>query len=241
MRALRRLLVVSLVLVVLLVVADRVAAWAAQRAVADQVANELTESGVESAPPEVSFDRVPFLTQVAAGRYGSVTLRLRDVGTGPVRLPMVELTASGVTASVDTLLRREGSIRAERVDGAVTVGYGTVVSQAGLDDLELAGTPDGELRVRLPSEALGVPVALAGRAEVSVLDGAVALRVTELTVVEPADPPAGAEALAAGFAEQLSVTVPLPPLPYGLALESVSARPAGLVVRVSATDVPLAR
>jgi hypothetical protein len=35
--------------------------------------------------------------------------------------------------------------------------------------------------------------------------------------------------------------VPLPPLPYGLTLESVRATPAGLAVAVRAANVPLAR
>jgi hypothetical protein len=241
MRAVWRLLIILLVLFLLLVVADRVAAWAGQRAVAEQVATGLSQYQVDSEPPEVSFDRAPFLTQVARGSYESVTLRLRDVGAGELRAPLVELTATGVTASVRTLLERDGPIHAERIEGTATVGYDMVVRQAGLENLDLSAAGNGQLRVQVPADVLGTSVTLAGQAEVAAVDGAVSLQVTELTVQEPAQPPPGIEALIPQLVAQLSVTVPLPPLPYGLVVESVRAEPAGLVVRVSAQDVPLAR
>lgn len=237
----RRLVVALVVLAVLAVAVDRVGVWLAQRTVADKVAAELATYEVDSAPPEVTFDRAPFLTQVAAGRYYSLTLRLRDVGSGGLRLPLVELTATGVTATVGTLVAREGPIDAERVDGAATVGYAGVVALTGQTDLRLSPASDGSLAVRLPADLLGTPVTLVGTAAVTVADGtAVQVRVTDLTVEDPPLPP-GTEPLVDDIAQQISVDVPLPPLPYGLAVESVRAEPAGLVVTVVAHDVPLAR
>jgi hypothetical protein len=237
----RRMLVGLVVAVVLLAVADRVAAWAAQRAVADQVATELASYQVESQPPEVIFRGVPFLTQVAAGRFESVTLRLRDVGSSGVRLPLVELTATGVTAAASTLIDRAGPIDAERVDGSATIGYASVTALTDLTALDLSAGDDGSVRVRLPAELAGNQVAVVGTAEVSVVDGVVQLRVGELAIEGVAELPGPAEALVADVARRLSVTVPLPPLPYGLTVESVRATPAGLVVAVRAADVPLAR
>src|SRR5690606_1107694 len=80
MRGLRVVGVLLLILVALLVVADRAAAWAAERTVADKVASELADNGIDSAPPEVSIGGIPFLTQVGAGRFEEITLVLRDVG-----------------------------------------------------------------------------------------------------------------------------------------------------------------
>jgi hypothetical protein len=240
MRALRRILIVLVVLGALLVVVDRVGAWAAQRAVADQVESELATYEVQSAPPEVTVDRVPFLTQVVAGRYHSVTLRLRDVGTGAITLPMVELTATGVTAPASTLIEREGPINAERVDGTATIGYASVASLTELEGLQLSAAPGGELRVRLPTELLNTPAVLVGTADVEVIEGGVRLRVSQLEVEEPPLPP-GAEPLVEDLIQRMAVDVALPPLPYGLTLESVRAEPDGLAVGVSARDVPLAR
>lgn len=247
MRVVRRVLVVLVVLAALVVVVDRVGAWAAQRAVADQAAQELAAHEVDSAPPEVTFNRAPFLTQVAAGRYESVTLRLRDVGSGQVRLPLVELTARGVTATASTLIERDGPITAERVEGTATIGYASVTELAGLDGLELSAGDGGAVRVRVTTELRGTAVTLVGSADVAVTGGSdgagstVAVRPAGLTVESPDELPAGAQPLVDDIARQLAVDVPLPPLPYQLTVESVRAEPAGLAVSVSARNVPLAR
>jgi hypothetical protein len=239
MRALRRILIGLVVLGVLVVVADRVGAWVAQRVVAEQVANELADNEVGSEPPEVTVDGVPFLTQVMAGRYESVTLRLRDVGTGAIRLPQVELTATGVTASAGTLISREGSIVAEQVDGTATIGYASVAALTEQEGLELGPADGGQIWIRLPTELLTQPVVLVGTADLEVVDGAVRLHPNELTVEEPPLPP-GAESRVEEIAQRLSVTVELPPLPYGLTVDSVQPERTGLVVQVSAVDVALA-
>lgn len=240
MRWWRRLAVVLVVLAGLLVVADRVAAWAAQQVVAEQVAAELDTYRVESAPPDVSIGGFPFLTQVAAGRYDAVTLHLRDVGTGSLRLPTVELTASDVTAPASTLIERSGPIQAARVDGTATVGYGTVTALTDLDGLELGPDGGGALSVRLPADLLGESVTLTGTATVEVDEQQVIrVRVQELTVEAPGEPPVDAGPLIEQYVQALSFEVPLPPLPYGLTVESVRAGPAGLAVGMSARDVPL--
>lgn len=239
MRAVRRVLVVLLVLGVLAVVADRVAVWAAQGVIADRVATELDEYQVDSAPPEVDVRGFPFLTQVASGSYGEVLLRLRDVGSGGLRLSQVELTATGVAARV-TALTGSGEIRADRLTGVATIGYAQVVSLTGRPELTL--TPeDGDLVVRLPVELAGAPVTLVGTADVEVGDRVVRIRVPELTAEGGTGIPPGAEAAVEAIAGQLSVDVPLPPLPYQLSVESVRAGDAGIVVTVSAVDVPLSR
>lgn len=238
MRALRRILIVVVILGALLAVVDRVGAWAAQRVVADQVEAELASTQVQSAPPEVTVNGVPFLTQVAAGEYDSVTLRLRDVGTGAVTLPVVELTATGVTAPASTLIEREGPIIADRVEGTATIGYGSVAALTDLAGLELSAAGGGQLRVRLPTELLDAPVVLVGTAEMEVVDGGVRLRVQDLEVEQPPLPP-GAEPLVQDLIQRMAVNVQLPPLPYGLTLVGVRAEPDGLAVSVSAVDVPL--
>lgn len=240
MRGIRRALVALVVLAGLLLIGDRAAAWAAQRAVAEQAEQELAAHQVETAPPEVSIAGFPFLTQVAAGRYERVRLRLRDVGSGELRLPLVELTATGVTASAQTLIQRDGPIDAEQVTGAATVGYEQVRAVTGRDELAL-GADGGQVTVRLPTELLGTPLTLVGTAEVDISGQAIQVRVTDLSVEGGASLPEGVDALVAQVAQELSVEVPLPPLPYGLSVESVRAEPQGLVVTVRAADVPISR
>jgi hypothetical protein len=240
MRGVRGIVVAVVVLVAVLVIGDRVAAWAAQQQLANQVARELATYQVESAPPEASIGGFPFLTQVVAGEYEQITLRLRNVGSESLRLPAVELVASGVTAAPETLLNREGPIHARQVVGSATVGYEQVRALAGRDNLLLE--PDaGALRVRLPVELLDVPLTLVGTAAVEPAGNVIRIRVLELAVEEPTGLPAGAGPLVDQIARDLSVDVPLPPLPYGLSVDSVRAEASGLVVSVSAMDVLLSR
>lgn len=240
MRVLRRVLIGLVVLAVLLVVADRVAAWVAQRAVAEQVATELASYQVNSQPPEVTVGGWPFLTQVAAGRFASVTLRLRDVGSGELRLPLVELVATGVTADAATMIEQQGTINAERVDGSATIGYASVTALTDAEGLELSAGADGGLRVRMPTELAGQPVTVSGSAVAEVADGVVRIRAGELGIEGQDELPPEAEPALADVAQRLSVDVPLPPLPYGLTVESVRAESSGLMVSVHAANVPLA-
>jgi hypothetical protein len=240
-RGLVRVLVVLVVLGGLLLVADRVGAYVAQRTVAEQVTTELASYQVESDPPDVSIGGFPFLTQVGAGQYEQVTLLLRDVGTGEVRLSEVELIATGVSAAASTLLAQEGPIDAERIDGTATIGYDTVAALAGRDGLTVAPIDGGALRIEVDDEVLGEPVTLVGTANLSVVDGTVQLRVSDVEFEEPSGVPPGAERLIDEVTNDMALDVPLPPLPYNLTVETVRVESAGLVVGVSATDVPLAR
>jgi hypothetical protein len=101
-RLLTVLIVLLLVLLGLLVVADRVGASMAEREIGDQIKQELVAQGLETSPPEVSVGGFPFLTQVLAGEYESISIQLRDVegtleGEG-VRLPRLDVEARTVTA-----------------------------------------------------------------------------------------------------------------------------------------------
>lgn len=245
MRLVTRLVVPLLVLGVLLVAADRAGAWAAERAVADQVAAELEDQGVDSAPPEVTVDEVPFLTQVVAGRYDSVTVRLRDLGlagmdAAQVRGARATLVASDVHADVGTLASGEGEVVADRVDGTVRVAYDDVVAQLGFDGVDLsAGSASDLVRVRAPVSAFGAQLTAVGTARVTLADQQVRVSVEELTLEEDPGMPGGDEALAAA-AERLSASVTLPALPYGLTVESVRADDDGLAATVAARDVVIA-
>ncbi|QSB14525.1 DUF2993 domain-containing protein [Natronosporangium hydrolyticum] len=244
-------LVVAGLLLIGVVVADRVGESVAESIVADQIEQELAANGVSTDPPETSVDRNPFLTQVFAGRYHSITVRLRNVGTAELELAEVDLVATGVSAPLGTLLSRDGEIVADQLAGTTTIDYddlldlpelaGLELGGLDLSRLELAGGDDGQLQVRVPAELFSLDLVLAGTAEVTVANGAVALAVTSLEVAEPADLPPGADAVLDQTAEQLSLAVPLPALPYDLRLDEVAVTSAGLAVVVSGEQVTLAQ
>lgn len=246
----RRLLITFVVLLLvlagLLAVADRVAAAVAERTIADQVSQEIGKQGVQSAPPEVTVGGFPFLTQVLAGRYESIAILVRNLEGTPetspaqgrtVRVPELEVHAREVTASMQTLRTRQGEIVAETVEGTATITYATVVAFIAQDGLTI-DEQDGKLAVAAPLQVLGQQVTVRGVADLTVDQGRVSVRFADLTADELPDNPA-ARALVNAYAEQISVQVPLPALPYGLQVQEVRALPQGLAVTASAQNVPL--
>lgn len=243
----RRALIVLLVLLLLLVglaaVADRVAASMAERAIADEVRQELVAQEVQSSPPDVSVGGYPFLTQVLAGEYQSITIALRDVegdveGNG-VRLPRLDVEARNVSAPLDTLRTRQGDITARTVDGTATVAYASVVELINQPGLQLS-EENGVLSVTAPLRILGQEVTVRGTAELSVRDGQVLVGFDDLTA-EGVPNTAGARELVEAYAEQLSLELALPELPFDMKLQDVQARPDGLAVTAIAQNVPLNR
>lgn len=241
----RRLLVVTVVLVlilaIVLAVADRVAVAYAERAVADQIRQQIVAQNIESSEPEVSIGGFPFLTQVLAGNYQSVSIVLRDV-TGAVngnavRLPELDVDARGVRAPLETLRSGQGEVTADTVLGTATVSYDSVVQLIDQPGLTLSER-DGQLGVTAPVEILGQQITLTGTADLEVAQGEVLLRFADLDA-EGLPGNDAAQSFVSAYAQQISIAVPLPVLPFQLDLQQVDVTPAGLVVTATAQDVPL--
>ncbi|KXK62216.1 hypothetical protein AWW66_09265 [Micromonospora rosaria] len=236
------LVVLLLVLGGLAVVADRVAVAVAERAIADQVRQEVARQQVESAPPEVQVGGFPFLNQVVAGRYDRITIRLRDVRGSvqgnAVNLPALDIDARNVRASLDTLRSGQGDVVAETVDGTGTISYDSLAALLDRPGLKL-GERDGRLAVTAPVDILGQQLTVSGTAEVTVSEqGQVALKVDEVDAEGlPAVPLA--RTLLNNWAQGISIDVPLPELPFQLTVREVRPLPGGLAVTADARDVPI--
>lgn len=88
----RRLLVGLVVLLALLLAADRAGAALASRAIAAEVQSATRLPG----EPDVEVAGFPFLTQALAGRYDRVELTARDVPAGELTLDRLDATLTGV-------------------------------------------------------------------------------------------------------------------------------------------------
>lgn len=119
-----RALVLLLVLVVVLVGADRIAA----AVVADRLASTIASSQHLATPPRVTFHGFPFVTQVLRGRYDGVGLEAQ----GPI-------TAKGIR--VDGASARLRSVRVE--PGGP--GHARVVGPLGLSVTITAKVEQGQL------------------------------------------------------------------------------------------------
>jgi hypothetical protein len=240
-RILGALLVLLVVLAVLLIVADRVGANVAERRIAEEVQQELTSREVRSSAPEVTVGGFPFLTQVLDENYESISILLRDVTTAPeqegVRLPRLDVEARDVNAPLEALRSGQGDIVASTVDGTATIGYASVARLIDQPNLRLSER-GGKLLASLPIELFGQRFTLTGEAQIEAVEGKIRLRFERLEAEGLPTAP-GVEEAVSGYARQMSIDVPLPPLPFALELREVTPLPEGLAVAATARNVPL--
>lgn len=241
----RRLLIIAAVLLVvlgvLLVVADRVAVGVAERAIAEQLRRRVAQQQVEAGPPEVEVGGFPFLTQALAGQYQSISIRLFDVrgqvNGKNVNLPQLDVEARDVAASLDTIRSGQGDVVAQTMTGTATISYGSVEKLIDRPGVQLAER-NGKLVVTAAVNVLGQEFVLNGIAKLVVTNNVIQVRFDELTAQGlPAND--AAKAAVSRYAQQLSVDVPLPELPFQFDMADVRALPEGLAVTVSAQNVPL--
>ena len=226
----RALLVVILLLIGLVLVADRVAVGFAE----DRVAEQVAEKGGLAGTPEVDIDGFPFLTQAVGGRYDEVRISLTAEQLGQPEGTRADVVLRGVEVPLSSVLA--GSVQevpVERIDGTATLSYALLSAQLG-SDTELEREGDG-LRITRTVEVLGQQVRLTATGQVA-LDG------NDLVVdVEEAS---GAGVDVPGFlldraTDLLDLRYPVPALPFGLQLTGVRPAADGVDIRVEATDTVL--
>lgn len=222
-----RKLVISLVaLLLLLVVADRVALAVAENKISDRVA----ASYQLPAKPRVSIRAFPFLTQVVSGDYREIDVSAGRVSVGSIRLTQLRARLHGVHASVGQLLRGGlGAVTADRAAGSAVIPFselsgwlphGVTLSRAGRD-----------VRVSGTVQVLGARVPLSGTVAPSVTGGGIKVTPHNLTVPGGVTLPAGA------VADRLGIVIPLTDLPLHLQVGSVAVTGSGLRASASARDV----
>lgn len=125
-RRARVLAIVAVSVVALLVVADRVGLYVAERIAADTIetSQHLTSR------PDVQIAGFPFLDQLATGKYDKVTVTADDVPVGPQARPLV-LSRVRVVLRTLTVSRNFHSMHADRADATATVGYDELGSVIG--------------------------------------------------------------------------------------------------------------
>lgn len=233
----RRLLVTLVVLLALAAGADRLAAWTAERRVAQriQAAERL------SRPPEVRIGGFPFLTQALAGRYDDVRVTAYGVrrpsgvaGVADVRIDSVTAYLRGVRLPLRTALAGPvTTLPVSSIDATALVRYADL--SAALPDRHLSFSAEGD-RLRLRGQ-----VTVLGQRYAASALGTLSLRGDQLTVVPRAvsvNAGPGALAVPPALIALLSVTVRVA-LPFGLRLTAVSVAADGLHLQAGGRDVVL--
>ena len=229
----KRLTITLVVLLALLVVADRVGAEVASRAVATQVA---AEAGLRTSP-EVEIGGFPFLTQALAGRYDEVTVRADDVPAGEVTLARLDATLSGVEVPLGQAI--SGAVDAVPVRGVeaqALLGYAELTRRSG--DRQLSVAPAGDkVRVTGMVQVLGRTLSATAVSRVEVVEGELLVTAEKYEVGN-----AGVDrALTRALGDRLDLRVPVEGLPYGLRVTGVRIADAGVTVLATAGPTVLGR
>lgn len=221
----KRLVISLVVLLGLLLVADRAGAAFAAQAVAVQAQ---ASAGLRS-EPDVDIGGFPFLTQALAGRYTRVEVRADTVTAGEITLSRLEATLDGARIPLSDAL--SGSVEQVPVDGIrgrAVVGYDELSRRSG--DRELVVSPaGGQLRVTGSVQVLGRTVSVNALSDVEVVEGDLVVRAQSFEVGNEAVD----ELLTRALRGRLDLRIPLTGLPYGLQVTGIEVQAEGLIVLAS--------
>jgi hypothetical protein len=223
-------LVLLVVLVGALVVVDRVGVGIAEGQVAEQVAAR----GGLAAEPDVDITGFPFLTQALSGEYDDVRIHLTAEQLGQPAGTRADIALRGVHVPLSDVL--SGSVQqipVDAVDGTATLSWPLLALQLG-GDTTLSRDGDG-IRLTKTVEVLGFEFALTASGTVSLQDGDVVIDVDDASAGAVDVPDFALEQAA----ELLDFRYPVPALPFGLQVTSLTPADDGAVIAVEARDTVL--
>jgi hypothetical protein len=234
----RKLLIALVVLVVLLVAADRIGVAVAENQISGRIA---TGYGLP-AKPGVTIAGFPFLTQVVAGDYQEIDVSVTQVQADGTTLHNLTVRLTGVHASVSQVLGGGSSmVTADRAAGSAMVGFSAVgqrlphglrLTPAG-KNLKVSGSLSYQ-GIRVPVSAMVALGVSAGGIGVTPVSGGISA--APLSAGLP-----GASSVRQATAKRLRFVVPLSTLPLHLQLTSVRVTPGGLRIGAAARNVQFAR
>ncbi|MFE2279439.1 DUF2993 domain-containing protein [Streptomyces sp. NPDC059454] len=245
MRALRILLIVTVILGGIFVIIDRVAVSFAEGEAADRL--KATENLADT--PDVSINGFPFLTQLAGGSLDEVEVGIQDyeAGTGDgartIRIADLRADMNGVDFSGDF-----SSAVADSATGTATIAYDELLKNATSEPGRVApgvtarvvGLSDGgngKIKVTVEATVLGteLPEPVSVLSSVTVVDGDT-VRVKADAVPEIG----GAEIVESGVRRITDFEQRIDGLPGGIRLDKVEAAENGVEITVKGSDVRLA-
>lgn len=210
----RRAVIAIVVIVALLVVADRVAVLAGERAVADQVQTDQHLS----TRPDVSIGGFPFLTQAIGGRYDDVTVTMHDLHRTAVRVQTLTVRLRGVHVGLGALTSQHlSAVPVDHATASVLVSYADINAYLGNRDIVVSNGGDGEVRVTGSVTALGRTASLSVQGRIDVHGSDVVVTV----------------------GHGLDFTIPLGGMPFSIVLVGAKATKQGITVTATASHVVL--
>jgi len=210
----RRAVIVVLVIVGLLVIADRVALATAEHVVAGRIQ---TDQGL-SERPDVTIHGFPFLTQALAGRYDQVTVHVRGLSNRTVPIAKLTVNLHGVHVPLGAVISQKLTrVPIDRATATVLLSYDDVNAYLSGHHLSVSEGEDGQVKVT-------GTVTVAGNTVSASASGRVDVHGDDLVVV---------------VGKGLDVTIPLGGLPFRIALVGAKATKAGIEVQATASGLVL--
>lgn len=227
----RKLVIAGIVVLGLLVAADRIAAVVADRVLAREIRSQLALDQT----PDVSIRGIPFLTQALRGSYSEVRVTIPDVDSGALENIVVEARLQDVRVPLgDALRRRVDEVPVDRITGDLTVRYDELARASGITDLRITREGDAvQLAGSVRVVGRQVDASATGRVEVSGNDLVIS---ADRAVVDGVEVP---EAALDAAARLLSFRVSPSGLPLSLQITAVNVEDDGLRVSAVSEDAVL--
>lgn len=221
-------LVIGLVLLIgLVIAADRIGLAVAQDAIAKNVESQYALDH----KPEVKIKGFPFLTQALRGRYGEIDVNVGDFSQAGVHLTGTQVTLKGVDAPLSDALHNDPSgFVADTAVSTATVPYADVNKEA---PKGMKVSAEGKvLKVRGPVTVLGLSRTVSATVTVKPKGRSVS--------VVPQTVDAGGTTIPVALVQQaFSFTMPVKGLPLNTRISDVKVLPEGLRVTTTAEHINL--
>jgi hypothetical protein len=245
MRALRIILIVTVILGGLFVIADRVAVGFAEDKAADRIKSTEGLAGT----PDVSIEGFPFLTQVVGGELDDVKIGIKDYeastggtsGTSTVRIDDLNAEMHGVAFNGDYT-----SATADSATGSASVGYAELLKTAKSQATQvgpgvtarvvgLSDGGDGKIKVAIEVSVGGTKVPQ----PVSVLSSVTVVGGNTVKVHADSLPKLGVDLAENRVRAITDFEQKIGELPGGIQLDTVQAGANGVDVSVKGSNVKL--
>ena len=211
-RGLKITAIVVVVLLVLAVIADRVAVKLAE----NEVANQIKSAGFP-VKPSVTIEGFPFLTQVAEKNFHQIDMSASNVREGALEIASVKATMHGVHVNSSF-----SGATVDQTNGTALITFAGLSNATGLGDgIKLSNAGHNELKATL---SLG-PISTDALAQVQ----RTGPHQIEVKIVSAGDLPVSA------LGDHQTFTFSMPSLPAGMTIQNVSVTGAGVQITISGT------
>jgi hypothetical protein len=223
-RAARTFLVTVLVVAVLLVVADRVGLYVAERT----AGNTIQSSQDLPNRPSVDVSGFPFLTQLASGNFDKITVTADDVPVGQ-KVRVLDITRIKVVLSGVNVARDFSRVTARTATAVATVSFDELSRRLGIQ-VSYAG--NGRIKAAKRVTVLGTTVQASLSARPALVNGALAFTGT---AIDNAGRLGGD--VSSALNQVFDLSVPLQGIPFDIRVRSLQVDGSGVHIELTGSNL----